>query len=289
MRSVSSAVAVATLLASACIPDLGVRDSLVTRTEVLAVRAEPPEAAPGANVHYDLLVAGPDGIVTAPANWGYCTAAKFLSENSAVSASCLTNAISEVANGPTAVDAPVPANACQVFGPEVTQQDLRPRDPDITGGYYQPLRVGVAGEVAYALERVECPLAFGSAAVADDFGKRYKPNTNPTLSPIAPPTVTRGAHVTLRAEWPAESAEPYVVFDLGTRALADRRESLRASWFATAGTFDADRTGRSAEETETFTDNGWTAPTSAGTVHLFVVLRDDRGGSAFTSFDVNVP
>lgn len=282
-------LALIALAFAACIPDLGVRDSLVTKTQVLAIRAEPPEAAPGANVHYDLLVATPNGAITAPASWGYCTTAKLLDENGAVTAACLDNAISVVAVGPTTVDAPVPGNACQVFGPDVTAADLRPRDPDITGGYYQPLRVVVAGEVAYALERVSCPLAFGSADVATDYAARYKANKNPILDPFTPPaSVARGAHISLHASWPAESAESYVVYNINQEQLVSTRESLRASWFATAGSFDADRTGRDATELEAFTDNGWTAPASASTVHFFVVLRDDRGGSTFATFDVAV-
>ena len=101
--------------------------------------------------------------------------------------------------------------------------------------------------------------------------------------PVALDAIPRGAKVMLRASWPEAAAERYVVYDLASRALAERRETLRASWFATAGTFENDRTGRAEDERETFTDNEWTAPSEPRTVHLFVVLRDARGGVAFTT------
>ena len=44
------------LLGPSCVPALGERDSLVTTTSILAVRAEPAEPKPGEAVHYDLLV-----------------------------------------------------------------------------------------------------------------------------------------------------------------------------------------------------------------------------------------
>ena len=73
------------------------------------------------------------------------------------------------------------------------------------------------------------------------------------------------------------------VYDLGARRVTDVRESMRVSWFVTAGTLDNDRTGRSEDERELFTDNVWTAPADARTVHLFIVLRDARGGVAFAT------
>ncbi|HEX8796029.1 MAG TPA: hypothetical protein VF765_34000, partial [Polyangiaceae bacterium] len=44
-----------------CVPTLSGSDSLITATRILAVRAEPAEAAPGAKVTFTPLVVGPDG------------------------------------------------------------------------------------------------------------------------------------------------------------------------------------------------------------------------------------
>ena len=59
----------------ACAPDLGDRDSRVTTVRILAVRAEPPEAAPGDDVTYTALVVAPDGTrASPPIGWSYCVA-----------------------------------------------------------------------------------------------------------------------------------------------------------------------------------------------------------------------
>lgn len=275
---------------AACVPDLGERDSLITETTILAVRGEPPDVNPGEPVHFEVLVATPEGPMTAPiARWDYCASAKRLTENGSVSAACFQDSgVIPVAAGPAAVDASIPANACNVFGPRTLKQDERPRDPDITGGYYQPIRVIAGGKVGFGFERVRCGAPLSPVLVVDEFGKRYRPNRNPTLDPIALPSAARGERVVLRATWPADAPETFPVYDIATKVLVDHRESMRVSWFATAGTFDADRTGRGEAETELFTENGWTAPDAAQTVHFYVVLRDPRGGTAFQTFRTDV-
>ncbi len=305
LLALAAAASLAAVTEEACRPNVGDRDSLLTRMEVLAVRGEPPEAKPGDTVHFSLLVASKDGVVAAPiASWAYCATPKLLTENGATSVACLADGVRAVANGPSAVDAVLPADTCALFGPEITSADLRPRDPDVTGGYYQPIRVTLAGQagetpVAFGFERAACKLANASADAATDYAKRYVPNKNPELAPlvalrsegdaVALDAIPAGAKVVLRASWPASSAEPFVVFDLASRAVVDRRESLRVSWYATDGSFDNDRTGRSEDEAAMtpFTDNGWIAPSAPGvTSHLFVVLRDSRGGVAFASYDL---
>jgi hypothetical protein len=131
--------------------------------------------------------------------------------------------------------------------------------------------------------------------------------------------VTAGAHLTLRVAWarcpttdacgdgvcgpdetstgcPADcvtpractGAERFVAFDAETQALVDERESIGVAWFATGGFFDADRTGRGSADSVTTSDNGWTAPMAAGAVHLWVVLRDDRGGIGWAEYGLEV-
>lgn len=292
--------------AIACRPDFGDRESLVTRARVLAMRGEPAEAKPGDPVEYSILVATPSGPVAAPlASWAFCSSPKLLTENGAASAACLDTDFVPVADAASAIEAPVPADACRVFGPDVTSADLRPRDPDITGGFYQPLRVTLRDPrtddggpaVAFGFSRITCNLANAAGDVARDFGQRYVANRNPELvtlsasvggQSLALDAIPRGAGVTLRTGWADASAERYVVYDLSSRRLVERRESLRVSWFATAGSFAQDRTGRAEEEAETFTENAWTAPDAAASVHLFVVLRDARGGVAFSSHVLGV-
>ena len=79
-----------------------------------------------------------------------------------------------------------------------------------------------------------------------------------------------------------------VVYDPQREALMEKRESLRVSWYATGGDFASDSTGRTEEETETFTDNIWTAPATPGQVSLWLVLRDSRGGVDFKALQLTV-
>lgn len=302
MRRLAFSLVVALAAGAACKPDFGERISAIGATRVLAVRADPPEAAPGTDrVSYTLLVASPEGTVEAPAaSFAYCATPKLLTENGAVSAACLRDGVAPIGDARGSIAAVVPADACFTFGPETKSQDQRPRDADVTGGFYQPVRATVSAPegpiVAFGFERIRCKLANAPADAAEAFARDYHPNANPTLlplaasidgAPIALDAIARGAHVTLRASWRAEDAERYVAFDPRAQAVVPRRESMRVSWFATGGAFEHDRTGRDEDDEEIFSDNGWTAP-EADAATLWVVLRDARGGVAFATQPVRM-
>ena len=310
--SMVTALAMASLASfasHACAPSLGQRDSLVTRERVLAIRGEPAEAAPGDDVTYTALVASPDGTVTASAiAWAACATPKPLGENDVVPPECLGggDAVRPLgdASASSAIHAALPSDACALYGPDTPSGDYRPRDPDVTGGFYEPVRATLASGSGSAihLERVACKLANAPADVASDFAKRYVRNANPHLDvswPSAP--VVRGGRVELTASWKADDAETYVVFDPASQSVAVRRESMRVSWFASAGSFDADRTGQGAatvgagaapDELATSSTNGWVAPSASGSepivVHVWVVVRDSRGGIEFVAKDLAV-
>jgi hypothetical protein len=82
-------------------------------------------------------------------------------------------------------------------------------------------------------------------------------------------------------------AERYVNFDLSSQSLYDAREGMHVSWFATGGSFNLDRNGNDGNDTTTTSDNVWVAP-SAGGVHMWVVLHDDRGGIGWGSYTLAV-
>jgi len=85
-------------------------------------------------------------------------------------------------------------------------------------------------------------------------------------------------------------AERYVFFDALAQSTSERWEALTVSYYATDGSFDNPRTGGTATagaEGQPGTNNGYVAP-SAGTAALWVIVRDDRGGTAWRSFNVNV-
>ena len=84
--------------------------------------------------------------------------------------------------------------------------------------------------------------------------------------------------------WPDSALETFPVFDPASLSLATVRETMSVAWFATAGTMRDARTGSSSTDASTV----WTAPAQAATVHLWAVLRDSRGGVAWTSAVANV-
>ena len=289
-------------LVPSCKPDFGERESLIDRTQVLAVRIEPPEAKPGEAIATTLLVVSPDGPLEAPAtSWAFCSTPKLLTENGSVSAACLgPDGIAPIGDARGGISAALPASGCVEFGPETQSAEVRPRDPDVTGGYYLPIRAHVAGVggsaeplTAFGFARLVCDLANAPADAAARFRSEYKRNTNPTLLPIEArlesggtlllSEVPRGARVVLRATWRPEDAESYALFDVRSQLIVTRRESLRVSWFTTAGSYAHDRSGRTDAEPESFTENVWTAPDDARTSHLAFVLRDARGGVAFAT------
>ncbi len=84
-------------------------------------------------------------------------------------------------------------------------------------------------------------------------------------------------------------AEQYAYWNPDSRELETQHESLRVSWFATAGKFGDPVTGRDETEfAQTSTENSWTAPSEAAEVTLWLVIRDARGGQTFRSFTVSV-
>jgi hypothetical protein len=135
------------------------------------------------------------------------------------------------------------------------------------------------------------------------------PNTNPQIDDVTDPTlgtlvieeagtnaVARAQRLDLTAHWAVcdpgatscTGSEGYAYLDPQTSDVVVAREEMIVSWFASGGTFDDDSTGRAATDPTPYTNNGWTAPATAGSVHVWAVLRDDRGGVAWLSFVIDV-
>jgi hypothetical protein len=127
--------------------------------------------------------------------------------------------------------------------------------------------------------------------------------------------VKAGSTLTLRASWPAcaagmpscGGAEAYAYYDEQAQTVTTLCEQLTVSWFATGGSFAGDRSSADAGagpgityedagadagaplaacDAPTFADGTWTAPSTAGTVLLWAVLRDDRGGVTWTRYRI---
>jgi hypothetical protein len=272
------------LTVAACETSLDQRLAIVKEPRVLAIVSEPAEVKPGAQASYTALVASPDGPVTDVPIWALCTAPKAPTEDNVVSAACTNdpNALQPIA----AATATVPMNACMQFGPDVPPGGFRPRDPDPSGGYYQPVLADEPGAaLAFGFTRITCNLPTAPPDVAHDYQTMYVANANPTLLPLAiagatPSDIAAGSDVTLIASWPPEAAESYLYFDPQSQTLVVRREAMRVSWFATGGSLAVDATAVAETGDATAVATTWHAPATPGPAWLWIVLRDSRGGIA---------
>ena len=177
--------------------------------------------------------------------------------------------------------------------------------------------------VGFQLQRIQCGLAKAPGAIIRQYNATYNLNNNPVLSSLtmqppgsgqvvapqsgatgSPIAVTNGQTISLTANWPADSVEIYPAWDVLNLVLVKYTESMRVSWYATSGSFEHDTTGVSGIATETFdadnetwkttgadttasqtfTDNTWT-PDTPGTVRMWLVLHDSRGGTDFAAYD----
>ncbi|MEO7034301.1 MAG: hypothetical protein ABI548_10430 [Polyangiaceae bacterium] len=309
-----------------CVPNFDDNLSTIEQPQVLAVQAEPAEVAPGESVQLNALVATPAGnAAVATLTWGLCIARKPLTELGPVNTVCIQapsaapDSIVALGSG-ASVKATLPMDACRLFGPSLPEPMNgepagRPVDPDPTGGFYQPVTVTLLSSAVTTLGavRIFCPPSGLDQEQAAAFTTNYRRNQNPALdsvstldssgtataiptSNVAPLEVSAGQVVHFQAAWSACSdsdactgAETYLAFNADTRELDTKHESLRVSWYAAAGTFAHAVTGQSEDEfAGTTTDNTWTAPTAAGEIRLWLVIRDSRGGQSSQSFVVSM-
>lgn len=255
---------------------------LVDAVRVLAIEADPPQAAPGAMVQLRAWAVDARGdVLDHGYQFGFCRDAKAVGENRVAAAGCVDGNVARLTGDAFERSALLPSDACRSFGP-LAGPNLRPRDPDDSGGYYQPLRVEAAGAIAIALLRLDCPLPNLPIDASLALRDRARDNTNPELASVelevagAPGSfdaVPRDRDVVLRADIAAGSAESYVIFDPASASVQERAERLRLAWFVTAGTLDAAETAASDHA-----DNTWHTPRDERDVRLWLVLRDDRGG-----------
>jgi hypothetical protein len=273
------------LLLAACEPALDQRLDLVTDTRVLAIVSEPPEVLPGNPVSVSIVVGGPDGPVMATPAWSLCDAPKPPTVDDAVADGCVEDQVTPI---PDPTMAAIPMDACQTYGPDVATMGFRPRDPDATGGFYQPVRAQLADtDLAFGFTRITCDLPAAPGDLAHQYQLDYVANRNPVLAPIElSAEVAAGSDVTLTASW--DAPETFLFYDPISETLVTRRESMRVSWFASAGSLPVDATAVGQDDPAQSASTTWTAPTTPGPAWLWFVLRDSRGGLATQSIAVTV-
>jgi hypothetical protein len=289
-----SSLAFGALFAAACAPTLTDDTTLVTAPRVLAAVAEPPEAHPREAIQVSVLAA-PASRRNA-VQLTFCTTPAIIGDPRPVSDACLTEkGVPLSVDGLTATGL-VPADTCARFGPDPVSSDDRPRDPDDTGGFYQPVRISLFDAISIESLRIQCALPDAPADLARQFADRYVPNQNPEEPALeratsagwqSLDTVTAGESVSLRVRWDAASREKYVYLPPRGTALEDRIEAMSVSWFSSAGSFAEAVTGRAEQDPGNDTTNSFIAPGS-GPLTLWIVLRDSRGGTVFLTRSVHV-
>jgi hypothetical protein len=224
-----------------------------------------------------------------PTSWTVCRVPKPLNENRVVAAGCLAPGAADGVGNPVTLT--IPTDACALYGPDPPQPapgapPTRPRDPDATGGYFQPVTAVLGESIAVALDRVSCGLRDASLAVARAYQAAYRPNQNPTIAGLAfsvdgtavdPATIAPGARVTIEVTWTPDSSETFPVFDRATGSLVQTQEALTASWYVTGGEL-ARAAAEVTDPTVTSATAEWVVA-QPSTVEVVVVLRDSRGGT----------
>ncbi|HKO47909.1 MAG TPA: hypothetical protein VJV79_09310 [Polyangiaceae bacterium] len=332
-----------------CVPTFDDNLPLIDTPTLIAVQAEPAEAAPGKEVQLSAAIATPELNGASPTlSWGLCVARKPLTELGPVNPVCVqtpSRAPKDIIDLGSAVTvtATLPMDACRLFGPSLPEPMNgepagRPVDPDPTGGFYQPISVTLldSGVTSMGSVRIFCAPAGLDQLQAAEFNAKYRYNQSPTLDAISARTeagevlpvpdeperlsVAPKQVLHLEASWQAcptspecgdgmcgmgedktncaedctaakgcTGAESYAWFNPESRDVETRHESIRVSWFSTAGHFEDAVTGREEEEfAQTSTGNLWTAPDTAGELRVWAVIRDARGGQSQRSFLISV-
>jgi hypothetical protein len=274
MSRVRTPVLAALLFACGCNPGFKPY-SLIRDLSVLAVKADPPELGPRQSAHLQAVVVDPQGR-TLGREWDYCV----------VPASVSLDADQACAVPP--VDGGTPGWVTPIGTGDdatVTMPALPPQAlglPDETDGLYLPVRLIVTtGDRAlttiYPLRFALIPPPNHNPRIADVL-RLPDPVSGDEGGPLADGTpVHAGAQVALRGTFADGSAETYLVFDTQTKMPTMRTEVLRASWFATHGSFSQEHTGTDQPDTVLQVD----ADAPVGPLDVWLVLRDDRGGTDF--------
>jgi len=194
----SSTLTLALLGANACVPTFDDNLPLIDKPTLIAIQAEPAEAAPGKEVQLSALIANPDlSGTTSKLSWGMCIARKPLTELGPVNPVCIQapakaeNDIVDLGTG-TAVDAALPMDACRLFGPSLPEPMNgepagRPVDPDPTGGFYQPVSVTLLDSAVTSMGsvRIFCPPSGLDQQQAAQFNANYRNNQSPRIDRLS--------------------------------------------------------------------------------------------------------
>jgi hypothetical protein len=242
--------------------------SVVTGLRLLGAKSEPAEIAPGDTATLTAFVVDPQSSAF-QIDWAACTEPP-IPGTGQVNTDCVTvdsaPYLTELGNGLT-VTAQTP-----VFDPTTIG------DPDATGGRYLPIRLKVSasdGNLTGIL----------SLRISSDQALNHNPKiaditadgASLPLDGAAPLEVHAGQILTLRASVTPDSTEQYQA--LATDGTTQTRtEQIAISWFTTFGSWQDDSTGTDTDDPLTIAAP---LPQTGQSIDLWIVARDERGGSDF--------
>lgn len=330
------------LLAMSCVPTFSDETSSIEEPRLLAIRAEPAEARPGAAVTLRALFVDENAEESGgeSVDWSLCVLRKPLTELGPVAPECVlefgseSSALVTLGTG-VSVEAQLGSDVCRKFGPLSPPLEMgqtvpgRAVDPDLSGGFYQPVIAGNPDPVVGRI-RASC----GSTGLPQSesvlFNQGYRPNEHPEPESITyldgdderpvegTIEVQAGDELTVLAHFPTCPSEPvcgdglctayenptvcsedcakspvgclgaegYLYADQKARVTVLKRETVEIGWFAAAGTFDLATTDNS--EDAKVISNTWIAPEGSLDTTIWLVARDDRGGTSWRSVRVRV-
>jgi hypothetical protein len=249
--------------------------SYVGGFRVLGLKGEPPDVAPGATSTLEALV-------TAPADdlqWDLCRQVAVATQGETISPDCVSADtapyLTPLGHGST-VSVTMP--------PDVTPDQLGA--PDSTLGFYLPIRLrarsgGQTITAFYSLRLTTPPLPANQNPQLADIVVSAADGTH-TLVDGTPLPVQASDTLTLQASVTPDSYEHYPLVDPVNQTATDTVEQIRFFWFTTAGELAHDITGNDnsgSPQTLTFQKH---APAPGTTIDLWVVARDERGGTDYT-------
>jgi hypothetical protein len=243
--------------------------SLVDGLRLLGVQAEPPEALPGQQVTLTAWIVDTHG-GSVDVAWSAC----FLPSNGIANTGCTDgsgNGLVGLGSG-TSITMTVPEVDPAILGPS-----------DASYGVYLPIVVNLRSpdDTAVGVYRLRVREAVAPGCLLmGPYSPGCLPNQNPTFSgidPLGPDAGPLSAHENqlwaLLAKYTDDSVEMYKIPSVDTPEVPER---LTTQWFATAGTFPDQPVGGTAVQKFTLDRK---LPPSGGTVDLWVVGHDERGGT----------
>ena len=269
MRAFAAIVVAVAVCAGGCTGEDLADASFVSGLRILGAQSEPPEAFPGNVVKLTAWVVDTRGNAV-DVTWNACV----LPSNGLANPGCTDgsgNGLVGLGSGET-LSLPVPPVDATTLGA-----------PDATYGVYLPIVIhaSAGGDSVDAIYRLRIhAFAAPGCTLLPPYNPGCDLNQNPSIDRIdplpddgTPVATTRGTSWAMVARYGGDSAEQYEIPSTDQPTVFER---LITQWFSTGGTFPNQPVGGDAVQKLTIDGR---LPPRGGTIDLWVVGHDDRGGS----------